>query len=63
MTFWDPPEHLLDHRIAPGAEVVVYGSIQRRFRDGPEGRRSRLEVVATAMGVKLDGDAAPDLEG
>lgn len=63
VTFWDPPDHLLDHRITPGAEVVVYGSIQRRFRDGPDGRHSRLELVASAMGIRTDGNAAPDVEG
>jgi len=41
---WDPPA---DDRIPEvGEQVWVAGSVQRRFWEAPEGRRSRLEVVA-----------------
>lgn len=41
---WDPP---LDDRTPDvGEQVWVAGSVQRRFWEVPEGRRSRLEVVA-----------------
>jgi single-strand DNA-binding protein len=46
VTLWDPPEALIDADPAPGHPLWVAGSVQRRFWAGPEGRRSRLEVVA-----------------
>jgi single-strand DNA-binding protein len=52
VTLWDPES---DHDVidAPvGKGVWVVGSIQRRFWSGPEGRRSRLEIVAHHMELK-----------
>jgi len=46
VVLWDPPDELIDAEPAPGQSVWVAGSVQRRFWSGPEGRRSRLEVVA-----------------
>ena len=46
VTFWDPPDDLVDAEPAPGRAVWVAGAVQRRFWSGAEGRRSRLEVVA-----------------
>lgn len=46
VTLWNPPPELLAD--LPDAEdrVWVTGSIRRRYWEGPDGRRSRLEVVA-----------------
>lgn len=51
---WDPdPESLETLRdAAPGTRLWVAGSTQRRFWDGSEGRRSRLEVVADQICVR-----------
>ena len=46
----------LDAEPAPGRTVWVAGAVQRRFWSGPEGRRSRLEVVAEQVCLR-DGPA------
>jgi hypothetical protein len=37
----------------------VCGSVQRRFWEAPDGRRSRLEVVAEQVNVKDVADLEP----
>ena len=46
VTWWDPPaeEDLGD--LETGHRLWVAGAVQRRFWSAPDGRRSRLEVVA-----------------
>ena len=46
VTLWDPPQELVDSDSTPGQRVWVAGTVQRRFWSAPEGRHSRLEVVA-----------------
>ena len=46
VVLWDPPAELVDAEPAPGQGVWVAGTVQRRFWSGPDGRRSRLEVIA-----------------
>jgi single-strand DNA-binding protein len=44
--WWNPADPQLD-RVGPvGSRVEIAGAVQRRFWEGPGGRRSRLEVVA-----------------
>ena len=45
VVLWDPDEDSPTD-LEPGRRVWVAGSIQRRFWDGGDGRRSRIEVVA-----------------
>jgi single-strand DNA-binding protein len=52
VTLWDPPEELLGDLPQRGSRVWVCGSVQRRFWESPEGRRSRLEVVAEQVHLK-----------
>jgi single-stranded DNA-binding protein len=52
VTLWDPPDDLLDELPLKGQRVWVCGSVQRRFWEAPDGRRSRLEVVAEQVNVK-----------
>lgn len=52
VTLWDPPEEFLSDPPQKGRRVWVCGSVQRRFWESPEGRRSRLEVVAEQVNVK-----------
>jgi len=47
VTLWDPPDHL--ESLPSGSRVWISGAVQRRFWDGNEGRRSRLEVVASQV--------------
>jgi single-stranded DNA-binding protein len=46
VTLWDPPEAPSVGGLAAGDRLWVTGSLQRRFWEAPEGRRSRLEIVA-----------------
>ena len=46
VTLWDPPQELVDSNPSPSQRVWVAGTVQRRFWSGPEGRHSRIEVVA-----------------
>ena len=55
VVLWDPPDDLLDAEPAPGMPVWVSGAVQRRFWSGPEGRRSRLEVVADQVCLRSEG--------
>jgi len=48
VALWEPPEGLADS-LEVGDRVWVAGTIQRRFWSDPQGRRSRLEVVATQI--------------
>jgi single-stranded DNA-binding protein len=52
VTLWDPEDghKLIDAPVGKGVWIV--GSIQRRFWNGVEGRRSRLEIVAHHMELK-----------
>ncbi len=54
VTLWDPsPDHeILDAPV--GQAVYAAASIQRRFWTEPEGRKSRLEVVAHHMEIQND---------
>lgn len=53
VTLWDPPDDLVDSPPEPGDGLWISGSIQRRFWDGPDGRRSRLEIVANHVAPRL----------
>ena len=46
VVMWDPPDQIWDAELDPGMRLWVAGATQRRFWSGPDGRRSRLEVVA-----------------
>ncbi|NIA24700.1 MAG: single-stranded DNA-binding protein [Gammaproteobacteria bacterium] len=54
VTLWDPPEELVEDAPAAGSRLWVVGAIQRRFWDGVQGRRSRLEIIADQVTVRLD---------
>jgi single-strand DNA-binding protein len=59
VTLWDPPAEFLEDPPEKGCRVWVCGSVQRRFWESPDGRRSRLEVVAEQVHVKDVGDLEP----
>ena len=48
VTCWDPPAELWEPTVV-GRRVWVAGSLQRRFWDAQDGRRSRIEVVARSI--------------
>lgn len=51
VTLWDPTDELIDNPPARGERVWVCGSVQRRYWESPDGRRSRVEVVAEQLKV------------
>ena len=57
VTLWDPPQELVDSDPAPGRRAWVAGTVQRRFWSGPEGRHSRLEVIADQVCLREAGPA------
>jgi single-stranded DNA-binding protein len=59
VTTWDPPEELVDHPGDKGERIWVCGSLQRRYWESPDGRRSRIEVVAEQVNFKDVADLEP----
>ena len=53
VTLWDPPDELWDSPGESDGRFWAVGAVQRRYWEGPEGRRSRIEVVAEQV---LPGD-------
>lgn len=59
VTLWDPPDDLVDEPGVKGERVWVCGAVQRRFWESPDGRRSRVEVVAEQVTLKEAEELAP----
>jgi single-stranded DNA-binding protein len=59
VTFWDPPDDLWAEPGEKEMRLWACGSVQRRFWESPDGRRSRLEVVAESVVVGDVGDLEP----
>jgi single-stranded DNA-binding protein len=53
VTVWDPEDHLVDPGLPVGSRVMVAGVVQRSFWDGPEGSRSRLQVLGRHVAVHI----------
>ena len=58
-TLWDPSDELVDELGVKGDRIWVSGSVQRRFWESPDGRGSRIEVVAEKVKVNDLGDLEP----
>jgi single-stranded DNA-binding protein len=54
VTLWNPDPELVEAELTAGTRVWVAGSVQRRFWSAPDGRRSRLEIVADQVTPRLD---------
>lgn len=52
VTLWDPPDDLVDEPGEKGERIWICGSVQRRYWESPDGRRSRIEVVAEQVKLK-----------
>lgn len=59
VTLWDPPEELRDEPGLKGERIWVCGSVQRRYWESPDGRRSRVEVIAEQVNFKDVDDLEP----
>ena len=56
VTLQDPSAEQVAATCKTGVRLWVVGSVQRRFLSSPEGRRSRVEIVAEDINVQPDGD-------
>lgn len=54
VTLWDPPGELVDRPGLKGQRIWICGSVQRRYWESPDGRRSRIEVVAEQVTFEVD---------
>ena len=52
VTLWDPEDELIAEDPQPGQRIWLVGSVQRRFWDGQDGRRSRIEMVAANVTLR-----------
>lgn len=52
VTLWDPPEDLIETPGLKGERIWVCGSVQRRYWESSDGRRSRVEVVAEQVKLR-----------
>ncbi len=59
VTVWDPNDDLWADPGEKGQRFWLCGSVQRRFWEGMEGRRSRVEVVAEYATLKSFDDLEP----
>lgn len=59
VTYWDPPDEIVDDLPERGRRIWVCGSAQRRFWESTDGRRSRVEIVAEEVNVKDVTDLEP----
>ncbi len=51
VTLWDPSDEQVEAPGDRGERIWICGSVQRRFWESPDGRRSRLEVVAEQVTI------------
>lgn len=51
VVWWEPDDETLANPPTPGERLWITGSIQRRFWDAPDGRHSRIEIVAQHVTV------------
>ncbi len=58
VTQWEPPEEFLVSDVEVGQRIWATGTVQRRFWSNPDGRRSRLEIVAEQVALRPDDLAA-----
>lgn len=54
VTLWDPDEEIVEEPGEKGDRIWVCGAVQRRYWESPDGRRSRVEVVAEQVTLKVD---------
>ncbi len=59
VTVWDPAQELVDEPGQKGERIWVCGSVQRRYWESPDGRQSRVEIVAEQVKVGNLGQLEP----
>ena len=59
VTLWDPSDDLMDEPGHKGERIWACGSVQRRYWESADGRRSRVEVVAEQVNLRDIEDLEP----
>lgn len=54
IVWWNPDDETVDNLPAAGTRLKVSGSVQRRFWEGPDGPRSRIEIVVSHVDTCRD---------
>lgn len=54
VVWWEPDDESLVNPPVAGERLWITGSVQRRFWDAPDGRHSRVEIVAHHVTVCRD---------
>lgn len=56
--WWNPSHDEVSGLPQVGARVWATGSVQRRYWEGPDGRRSRIEMIAEHVSFPSDNELA-----
>lgn len=51
VTLWNPPDEIYDNPPRKGDRIWLTGSVQRRYFEAAEGRRSGMEIIADQVKV------------
>lgn len=54
VTLWDPTDDHVGETGLKGDRIWVCGAVQRRYWESPDGRRSRVEVIAEQVSFRED---------
>ncbi len=58
VTQWDPSDDHWERSAFKGERLTVVGTVQRRFWNASDGRKSRLEVIASSVEFAQHASAA-----
>ena len=60
VVWWEPEEEFMAAPPEVGSRVWITGSVQRRFWESADGRRSKIEVVAVHVAALTDDCQMPE---
>ena len=60
VVWWEPDDEFVAAPPEVGSRIWVTGSVQRRYWESADGRRSKIEVVAIHVAVLNDDCSAPE---
>lgn len=60
VVWWEPEDEFVTAPPEVGSRVWITGSVQRRYWESADGRRSKLEVVAAHVSVINEDSQTPD---
>ena len=60
VVWWEPEDEFVAAPPEVGSRLSITGSVQRRYWESADGRRSKVEVVATHVSVIDESSQTPD---